>query len=208
MTIQSFLPTDLDNRTLYGFFTSAIIPRPIAFVSTINHQGQVNLSPFSYFNVVSTRPPILIFAPVRQVRNGKQKDTYENIKEVSECVIHVVNFSLAEKMNITSAAYPSGVNEFIEAGLTEIQSDLVKPPRVKECPLAFECKVSQILELGEGGGAGSLMICEILKIHVDQDVLNEHNKIDAVKLDAIGRLGGNQYIRVTKENLFEMDRPE
>ena len=208
MSIHSFIPADLDNRNLYGFFTSAIIPRPIAFVSTINAQGGVNLSPFSYFNVVSTRPPILIFAPVRQVRDGKQKDTYENIKEVPECVIHVVNFELAEKMNITSASYPSDINEFNEAGLTELPSDLVKPPRVRESPLAFECRVNQVIELGQGGGAGSLIICEILKIHVDKRVLNEHNKIDALKLGAIGRLGGKQYIRITEDNLFEMDRPE
>lgn len=208
MSIHSFLPSDLDNRTLYGFFTSAIIPRPIAFVSTINLQGGVNLSPFSYFNVVSTRPPILIFAPVRQVRDGKQKDTYENIKEVAECVIHLVHYELAEKMNITSAPFPMDVNEFIEAGLTEMPSDLVKPPRVKECKLAFECKVNQIVELGKGGGAGSLMICEILKIHVDQDILTDKNKIDALKLGAIGRLGSNQYVRITAENLFDMERPE
>ncbi len=206
--MKSFLPTDLDNRALYGFFTSAIIPRPIAFVSTIDAEGRSNLSPFSYFNIVSTRPPILIFAPVRNARNGLQKDTYENIKEVAECVVHLVNFPLASQMNITSVSYPKGVNEFQEAGLTELSSDLVKPNRVKESPLAFECKVTQVVELGTGGGAGSLIICEILKIHVDESVLNEQGKVDALKLDAIGRLGGNQYVRITKENIFELDKPE
>lgn len=206
--IKSFHPGDIDNRALYGFFTSAIIPRPIAFVSTVDAEGNVNLSPFSYFNVVSTRPPILIFAPVRNARNGKQKDTYENIREIKECVIHMVNFALAEQMNITSASFPKGINEFKEAGLTELKSDMVKPPRVKESPLAFECKVNQIVELGDSGGAGSLIICEILKIHVHESILNDQGKVDALKLDAIGRLGGNQYMRMTKENLFEMNKPE
>lgn len=206
--MRSFTPTEIDNRNLYGFFTSAVIPRPIAFVSTIDSQGRVNLSPFSYFNVVSTRPPVLIFAPVRSARNGQQKDTYENVKEVAECVIHIVNYAVAEQMNASSAAFPRGVNEFHEVGLTEVPSDLVRPPRVKECPIAFECKVTQVLELGESGGAGNLVICEILKIHADENILTEEGKVDAAKLDAIGRLGGNQYVRVTAENIFEVKKPE
>ena len=206
--MRSFTPTEIDNRNLYGFFTSAVIPRPIAFVSTIDSQGRVNLSPFSYFNVVSTRPPMLIFAPVRSARNGQQKDTYENVKEVAECVIHIVNYTVAEQMNATSAAFPRGVNEFREVGLTEVPSDLVRPPRVKECPIAFECKVTQVIELGESGGAGNLVLCEILKIHADESILTEEGKVDAAKLDVIGRLGGNQYVRVTPENIFEVKKPE
>ena len=206
--MKSFLPTDLDNRTLYGFFTSAVVPRPIAFVSTIDAAGNPNLSPFSYFNVVSTRPPMLIFAPVRNVRNAQQKDTYENIMEIRECVVNIVNFALAEKMNITSGSYHRNINEFTEAGLEAIPSDIVLPPRVKESPIAFECKVSQIIELGDSGGAGSLILCEILKIHVDENIINEQGKVDILKLDAIGRLGGNQYIRILEESVFEMVRPE
>lgn len=206
--MKSFLPTDLDNRTLYSFFTSAIVPRPIAFVSTIDTAGIPNLSPFSYFNVVSTRPPMMIFSPVRSAREGKQKDTYENVKEVGECVIHMVNYSLAEKMNTTSGTYHRDINEFDLAGLEAIPSDLVRPLRVKESPLAFECKVTQILELGNSGGSGSLILCEVLKIHVDESILNVQGKVDILKMDAIGRLGGNQYIRIIEECVFEMVRPE
>jgi flavin reductase (DIM6/NTAB) family NADH-FMN oxidoreductase RutF len=206
--MTSFLPSELDNRNLYGFFTSAIIPRPIALVSTIDQAGRPNLSPFSYFNVVSTRPPILMIAPVRNARNGLQKDTYENIREVPECVIHLVHFPLAEAMNQTSEAFPRGVNEFEIAGLEAIPSDLVKPPRVKASPVAFECKLNQIIELGASGGAGSLILMEILKIHVDEAVLNAQGRIDAAKLDIVARLGGNQYIRVQQDMIFEMKKPE
>lgn len=206
--MKSFLPTDLEPRYLYSFFISAIVPRPIAWISTIDQEGVSNLSPFSYFNVMSTRPPIMVFSTGRNIRNGKQKDTYENIKEVGECVIHMVNFALADKMNHTSGSFPRDIDEFKEAGLEAIPSDLVRPLRLKDSPMAFECKVNQIVDLGTEGGAGSLVICEILKIHVDESVLNERGNVDILKLDVIGRLGGNQYVRIGEDNVFELLRPE
>jgi flavin reductase (DIM6/NTAB) family NADH-FMN oxidoreductase RutF len=206
--MKSFLPSDLEPRYLYSFFTSAIVPRPIAWISTIDQHGVPNLSPFSYFNMMSTRPPVMVFSPGRNIRNGKQKDTYENIKEVGECVIHMVSFALAEKMNHTSASFPRDIDEFKEAGLEAIPSDLVRPLRLKDSPLAFECKIIQVVELGTEGGAGCIVICEILKIHVDESILTERGTVDILKLDVIGRLGGNQYCRIGMENVFELMRPE
>ncbi|MFM2282852.1 MAG: hypothetical protein RL222_356 [Bacteroidota bacterium] len=205
--MTSFTPSELDNRGLYGFFTSAVIPRPIAFVSTIDLQGNVNLAPFSYFNMVSTRPPLMLFAPVRLSREGRQKDTYENVKAVPECVIHICNFAVVEQMNATSEAFPPEVDEMQATGLTPVPSDLVRPPRVQECPVAFECRVTQVIELGESGGAGSLVLCEILKIHADENILDEQGRVQPEKLDAVARLGGNQYLRITKDAIFELPRP-
>lgn len=197
----------IDNRQLYGFLTSAIIPRPIALVSTIDKAGRVNLSPFSYFNCVSTRPPILMIAPVRKARDGGQKDTFFNLKEVGECVINLTNFSMVEQMSLTSAPYERGINEFEKAGFTEEKSLFVKAPRVKESPVAFECKVTQIIELGESGGAGNVIFCEILTIHVSDEVMDEKGNINPYKLDAVARLGGNLYSRVTPESIFEIQKP-
>ena len=197
----------IDNRQLYGFLTSAIIPRPIALVSTIDKEGRVNLSPFSYFNCVSTRPPILMIAPVRKARDGGQKDTFFNLKEVGECVINLTNFSMVEQMSLTSAPYERGINEFEKAGFTEEKSLFVKAPRLMESPVAFECKVTQIIELGESGGAGNVIFCEILTIHVSDEVMDEKGNINPYKLDAVARLGGNLYSRVTPESIFEIQKP-
>ena len=198
----------IDNRQLYGFLTSAIVPRPIAFVSTIDAAGKVNLSPFSYFTCVSTRPPVLMIAPVRKSRDGGQKDTFFNLKEVPECVISLVTYDMVEQMSLTSAPFPKGINEFEKSGLTEAASTHVQPPRVKESPVSFECKVTQIIELGENGGAGNVVLCEILTIHVNEQVLDENGKIDAYKIDAVARLGGSLYSRLIPESIFEIKKPE
>jgi flavin reductase (DIM6/NTAB) family NADH-FMN oxidoreductase RutF len=197
----------IENRQLYSFLTSAIIPRPIALVSTIDKNGNVNLSPFSYFNCVSTRPPILMIAPVKKARDGEEKDTFLNLQETAECVINLTNYSMVEQMSLTSAPFERGINEFKKAGFTEEKSLLVKPPRVKESPVAFECKVTQIIELAKNGGAGNVIFCEILSIHVAEDVMDKNGNIDPYKLDTVARLGGNLYSRVNPASIFELQKP-
>ena len=198
---------DIPNKELYGLLTSAVIPRPIAFASTIGASGHVNLSPFSYFNVFSSNPPIMIFSPVRRSADGSTKDTYQNLKEIPEVVINIVNYRIVQQMSLTSAGFPKDVNEFEKSGLTEQSSMKVRPPRVKEAPISFECKVNDIIELGNQGGAGSLVICEVVHIHIDEDLLDENGKVDPYKLDAVARLGGSLYSRVNNDSIFEIDKP-
>ncbi|MBK9330544.1 MAG: flavin reductase family protein [Sphingobacteriales bacterium] len=205
--MKTIIPKETGLKEISNFFTSAIIPRPIAFVSTVDENGTPNLSPFSFFNVFSSDPPVLVFSPAKSALTGKQKDTYYNIKAVPECVIHIANYAMAEQLSVTSGAYPAGVNEFIKGGFAEEQSTLVKPPRIKEAPIAFECKVNQVVELGDKGGSGNLMICEILMIHVDENILDEKGNVIAEKLDPIARLGYNNYVRFTKEAIFETPKP-
>lgn len=200
-------PKDLSTPDLQALLQGGIAPRPIAFASTINRAGEVNLSPFSFFNLFSANPPILVFSPSRRVRDSSTKHSLENVLEVPEVVIHVVGHDLVEQMSLASTEYPRGVNEFIKAGLTAVPSELVRPPRVKEAPLAFECKVQQVISLGEQGGAGNLVICEIIRIHLDEKILDENGAIHPLKLDPIARLGGNWYSRITPESLFQIPKP-
>ncbi|MGJ3233965.1 flavin reductase family protein [Marivirga sp.] len=206
MSYKEVDPKSIKTAELHGLLLGAIAPRPIAFASTIDKKGNVNLSPFSFFNVFGANPPILIFSPARRGRNNTTKHSYENVKEVAEVVINIANYPMVEQMSLASTEYDKGVNEFIKAGFTEATSTKVKPPRVAESPVAFECKVNQVIETGEDGGAGNLVICEVIHIHVNEDILDANGKIDPVKLDPIGRLGGNWYSR-SKKALFEVEKP-
>lgn len=192
---------------LHGYLLGGIAPRPIAFASTIDKEGNVNLSPFSYFNVFSANPPILIFSPARSGRDNSTKHSHENVKEVPEVVINIVNYAMVEQMSLSSTAYPKGVNEFVKSGFTPLASEFVKPPRVKESPMQMECTVREVIELGQSGGAGNLIICEIKLIHIAEDILDEEQRIDPRKLDAVGRMGANYYVRAHGEALFEVTKP-
>ncbi len=205
--MKTIIPKETGLKELSNFFTSAIVPRPIAFVSTVDENGTPNLSPFSFFNVFSSDPPILVFSPAKSALTGKQKDTYYNLIAVPECVIHIANYAMAEQLSVTSGAYPPGVNEFVKGGFTEEKSTIVQPPRIKEAPITFECKVNQIVPLGDKGGSGNLVICEIVLIHVQEHLLDERGNVIAEKLDPIARLGYNNYVRFTKDDIFETPKP-
>ena len=205
--IKSIDPINLETKKLHKILLSSIAPRPIAFASTIDSNGNVNLSPFSYFNVFSSNPPILIFSPSRRVRDNTTKHTLENAMETKEVVINVVNFPIVEQMSKSSVEYEKGVNEFIETGLTQVKSLLVKPPRVLESPISFECKVQDIISLGESGGAGQLIIAKVVQIHIDKKFLDKNGDIDSEKLDLVARMGGDWYTRSTKESMFKIPKP-
>jgi flavin reductase (DIM6/NTAB) family NADH-FMN oxidoreductase RutF len=200
-------PKETGIREISNFITSSVIPRPIAFVSTVDEYGNPNLSPFSFFNAFSSVPPILVFSPAKSALSGKQKDTYHNVMATKECVINIANYAMVEQLSVTSGAYPESVNEFVKGGLTEEPSTIVKPPRVKEAPVAFECKVLDVIALGEQGGAGNLVVCEIVYIHYDEELADEKGNMIAEKLDAVSRLGYNLYARVTKDVMFETPKP-
>ncbi|MDR7129259.1 flavin reductase (DIM6/NTAB) family NADH-FMN oxidoreductase RutF [Algoriphagus sp. 4150] len=205
--MKTFYPKDLSTLEFYGLLQGAVAPRPIAFVSTIDGNGSVNLSPFSFFNLVSSQPPILIFSPLRRMRDNTTKHTLENVLEVPEAVIHIVHFGMVEQMSLASTEYEKGVNEFEKAGFTAIASREVKPPRIKEAHVAFECKVTEVKPLGESGGAGNLVICEVLVAHVNEGILDEAGVIDPRKLDAVARLGGDWYSRASGSSLFQIPKP-
>lgn len=202
----SINPHDLSSAQLQAYLQSAVAPRPIAFASTMNAKGQPNLSPFSFFNVFSSNPPILIFSPARRVRDNSIKHTLSNVKELQEVVINVVDYALVQQMSLSSTDYAEGVNEFVKAGLTPIPSMLVKPYRVQEAPVQFECKVNQVIALGDQGGAGNLVICEVVKIHISEAIVDEKGAIVQEKLDLVARLGGNWYSRANA-GLFEVPKP-
>ncbi|MBD98484.1 MAG: flavin reductase [Verrucomicrobia bacterium] len=204
MTID---PQEVSLGKLHNHLLSGIGPRPIAFASTVDKNGKRNLSPFSYFNVFSTRPPIAIFSPAKSGRTNTQKNTYENAKETMEVVINVVNYNIVQQMSLSSTAYAKGVDEFIKSGLTPLESQLVKPARVKESPIQLECKVKEIVELGDEGGSGNLIICEILLIHIDDAILTDEGTIDTKKIDLVGRMGGDFYVRAFGDALFEVPKP-
>ena len=199
-------PKELPVAKLHGYLLGAVAPRPIAFASTIDEEGNSNLSPFSFFNVFSANPPILIFSPARRGRDNTTKHTYENVKLVKECVINVVNYDMVHQASLASVEYPKGVNEFEKAGFTMLASEMVKPFRVKESPAQFECIVKDVVELGTGGGAGNLVICEVVKIHLNENILDENGRIDPVKIDLVSRMGGDWYSRA-KSGLFEVAKP-
>jgi len=202
----SFNPKDYTTQKLHGFLLSTIAPRPIAFASTIDENGKPNLSPFSFFNVFSSNPPILVFSPNRRVRDNTTKDTLENAEAIREVVINVVNYDIVQQTSLSSTEYQKGINEFEKAGLTMLKSDLVKPFRVAESPVQFECKINDIISLGKEGGAGNLIICEIVKIHVAEEVLDDQNNVIQEKLDLVARAGGNYYSR-SKKGFFEVPKP-
>jgi flavin reductase (DIM6/NTAB) family NADH-FMN oxidoreductase RutF len=203
----TFNPSEMPVAGVQNILQAAVGPRPIAFASTINSAGEVNLSPFSFFNVFSANPPILIFSPARRVRDNTTKHTLENVLEVAEVVINVVNFDMVQQMSLSSTEYQKGVNEFEKAGFTAIPSDTIKPPRVAESPVQFECEVQQVIALGEQGGAGNLIICLVKRIHVNEAILNQNNQIDQHKIDLVSRLGGNWYCRANGDALFEVEKP-
>lgn len=186
---------------------AAIAPRPICFASTIDKKGQVNLSPFSFFNVFSVNPPICVFSPTSRARDNSIKHTLENVLEVPECVINMVNYDMVQQTYLTSIDYPKGVNEFSKAGLTEIASETIKPPRVAESPVQLECVVNDVLSLGKAGGAGNLVIAEVKRIHIDEDILDADGKIDPHKIDLVARLGGDWYSRIDRHSLFTISKP-
>ena len=199
-------PAQIPTTKLHGYLLSAIAPRPIAFASTIDGSGNPNLSPFSFFNVFSANPPILIFSPARRVRDNTTKHTLENVNEIKEVVINVVNHAIVQQMSLSSTEYAKGVNEFEKAGFTMLPSEIVKPFRVAESPVQFECKVNEIVSLGTEGGAGNLIICEVLKLHISEEVLDENQTIVQEKLDLVARAGGSYYSRA-KNGFFEIPKP-
>lgn len=199
-------PKEIPTPKLHGYLLGAVSPRPICFASTVDKEGLVNLSPYSFFNVFSANPPIMIFSPARRVRDNTTKHTLENVQETREVVINIVSYEMVQQMSLSSTEYPKEVNEFVKAGFTEIASEVVKPPRVKEAPVQFECKVKEIVPLGSEGGAGNLVICEVLKLHLDENILDENGRIDPLKIDTVARMGGNWYSRA-KSGLFEVEKP-
>ena len=197
----------LSTQEIQQYLQYAIAPRPICFASTIDLEGNVNLSPFSFFNLFSMNPPICIFSPSRRVRDNTTKHTLENIKVVPECVINIVNYNMVQQMSLSSCDYPKGTNEFIKAGFTELASEFVKPPRVAEAPIQLECIVQEVITLGENAGAGNLVLALIKKIHIKEEVLDGNKHIDQTKLDLVARLGGDWYARITEANLFKVEKP-
>ncbi|MCE9538326.1 MAG: flavin reductase family protein [Bacteroidetes bacterium] len=200
-------PKKVSIPVLHSYLLGAVAPRPIAFASTIDKEGNPNLAPFSFFNVFSANPPIAVFSPARSGRTGQTKHTYDNIKEIPEVVINMVNYDMVQQTSLASTEYPKGVNEFTKAGFTPLESEMVKPFRVKESPAQLECKVKQVIELGENGGAGNLIICEIVLMHISEKVLDANKQIDPNKIDLVARLGGNWYSRTNGNALFEVAKP-
>ncbi|QED38252.1 flavin reductase family protein [Antarcticibacterium arcticum] len=199
-------PKEISTGKCHQYLLGAVGPRPIAFASTIDAQGRPNLSPFSFFNVFSANPPILVFSPARRGRDNTVKHTYLNVKETKEVVINIVNFNMVQQTSLSSTEYAEGVNEFEKAGFTMLKSDLVAPFRVAESPAQFECKVLDVIELGQEGGAGNLVICEVVKMHFDESILDETGFIDQLKIDQVARMGGNWYTRA-KLGMFEVPKP-
>lgn len=200
-------PKQLPVPTLHHYLLGSIGPRPIAFASTIDSKGNRNLAPFSFFNVFSANPPILIFSPARSGRTNTTKNTHDNVKDVAEVVINVVTHSMVHQMSLASSPFEAGVDEFEKAGFTPVASETIRPYRVLESPVQFECAVLEVKELGQEGGAGNLVICEVQRIHIDEKVLDENNLVDQKKIDLVSRMGGNWYCRANGDSLFEVDKP-
>jgi flavin reductase (DIM6/NTAB) family NADH-FMN oxidoreductase RutF len=200
-------PKELTVQRVHQLLLGAIGPRPIAFASTLDQEGNANLAPFSFFNVFSANPPILVFSPARSGRTGQSKDTFNNAKAIPEVVINVVNYNMVHQMSLASSPYAPGIDEFVKAGFTALASQKVAPFRVAEAPVQFECKVQQIIELGQEGGAGNLIICEVVQMHIQEDLLNENGLIDQHKIDLVARMGGDWYCRANTESMFEIKKP-
>lgn len=204
---MNFRPSEIKTAQLHAYLLGAVAPRPICFASTIDREGRPNLSPFSFFNVFGSKPPILVFSPARRVRDNTIKHTLENALETGEVVINVVNYAMVQQMSLASCEYPKGVSEFEKAGFTPLASELVKPYRVAESPAQFECKVVEVKETGHEGGAGNLIICEIVMVHIHDHVLNEHHQIDPHKIDLVARMGADYYCRASGAAVFEVAKP-
>lgn len=200
-------PGSLPIPKFHAYLLGAVAPRPIAFVSTVDKDGNVNLSPFSFFNVFGSNPPIAIFSPARRGRDNTVKHTFENVLEVKEAVINMVNYSMVNQASLASTEYPRGVNEFLKAGFTMEPSQKVQPPRVKESPVQMECIIREVIETGKEGGAGNLVIAEIVLMHISEDILDSEGRIDQHKIDLVGRLGGDWYVRASGNALFEVEKP-
>lgn len=200
-------PKELPIPQLHGYLLGAVGPRPIAFASTIDADGNANLAPFSFFNVFSANPPIMVFSPARSGRTNTTKDTFNNVKKIAEVVINVVNHSMVHQMSLASSPYAPGVDEFEKAGFTKLASETIRPFRVGESPVQFECKVNEVVELGQNGGAGNLVICEVTKIHINEAIIGEDKKIDQHKIDLVSRMGGNWYCRADENSMFEIVKP-
>lgn len=200
-------PKEIETKDLHGYLLSAISPRPIALASTIDGNGNVNLSPFSFFNVFSANPPIAIFSPARRVRDNTTKHTLTNAETAREVVINIVSYDMVQQTSLASTEYEAGVNEFIKAGFTELKSLKVAPPRVAESPVQMECIVRDVVSLGDHGGAGNLVICEVVQMHISKDILGEDGKIDQHKIDTVGRLGKDWYVRASGDALFTVEKP-
>ena len=204
---KSINPNDLITAQVHKILLSAVTPRPIALASTVDNKGNVNLSPFSYFNVFSAAPPILIFSPANRVTDNSKKDTLKNILENKEVVINLVDFDIVEPTSLSSVYFERGIDEFTKSGLTKTLSEKVLPPRVLESPISFECRVNDVISLGSNGGAGNLIICEIVMIHINDKFLDAEGDIDPLKLNLVARMGANYYLDVKSENLFEIKKP-
>lgn len=205
--VLSIDPKSLPIPQLHQYLLGAVGPRPICFASTVDEQGNNNLSPFSFFNVFSANPPILIFSPARSGRTNTNKDTYNNVKKVPEVVINIVNYDMVQQMSLSSSPYAADVDEFVKAGFTPLDSETIQPKRVAESPVQLECKVIEVKELGTEGGAGNLVICEVTKIHIDESILDEKGMIDQKKIDLVARMGGNWYCRADENSMFEVAKP-
>jgi flavin reductase (DIM6/NTAB) family NADH-FMN oxidoreductase RutF len=202
LTIKDLSPVDAQS-----YLQHAIAPRPICFASTTDKEGNVNLSPFSFFNLFSSNPPILIFSPARRVRDNTTKHTLENVHEVPEVVINIVDYDMVQQTSLASCEFPKGTDEFVKAGFTAEKASMVRPPMVKESKIKFECRVNEVKALGTEGGAGNLVICEILCMHIDESILDENKKIDQLKMQHVARLGGDWYAKVDATNLFKVEKP-
>ena len=200
-------PSEIPVQKVHQYLLGAIGPRPIAFASTVDLEGRPNLAPFSFFNVFSAKPPILIFSPARSGRNNTTKDTYNNVKLVPEVVINVVSYEIVHQMSLASSPYAPDVDEFMKSGFTPVSSETIKPARVAESPVQFECKVNQVIELGNEGGAGNLIICEVTRIHINESVLDVNGMIDQHKIDLVSRMGGDWYCRADSNSMFEVKKP-
>ncbi len=202
----SINPNDIPVGRLHGYLLSAVAPRPIALASTVDRDGAINLSPFSFFNVFSANPPILVFSPARRVRDNTTKHTLDNVLQTKEVVINIVNYDMVQQMSLSSTEYPKGVNEFLKAGFTQVASEKVTPPRVGESPVQFECVVTDVIALGNKGGAGNLVLCKVVQLHINESILDAEGKIVSEKLDAVARMGGAWYNR-SKEGMFKIPKP-
>jgi len=205
--IKTIIPSDISQPELHAYLLSAVAPRPICFASTVDKDGNVNLSPFSFFNVFSSNPPVLIFSPARSGRDGSMKHTHQNVLEVPEVVINIVNYPMVEQMSLSSTAYNKGVNEFIKSGFKQVKSDVVAPPRVGEAPVAMECTVTQVIPLADTPGAGNLILAKVECMHIQEAYLDEDGQLDTQKLDLVGRMGGSWYTRSSGDSLFEIPKP-
>ena len=207
MDCVTFNPQELETRQLHPLLLDGIAPRPIAFASTVDVEGRPNLAPFSFFNVFSANPPVLIFSPARRGKDNTTKHTLENVLKVPEVVVNLVDYAMVQQCSLASGDFAEGVSEFEKAGLTPVASETVKPFRVAESPVQLECKVLRVDPLGDGPGAGQLVVCEITRVHVRREVLGVDGRPDAHLLDLVGRCGGNWYVRAAGEALFEVAKP-